>query len=472
MNILKKLDLFDQNVTLYTKSSSKIATLLGFSFTILSVILFMIIFYLEAYEVFKRETPNVASYKQNLNKNNSTLTFNKNTFNFYINLRSIDKETLLKNFKMRSEYNFKDEWGSENVPLEECNANDKAQFSYFLGEGFEFDSMGYNLCPRIDFTKLDNKNRFKGMEYEFSIFGCSGDDPDCIRDEELYRYFHEESIGSYFYFVDSERDLTNYTNPYSFDLNDNFIKTKRMTIKLEGSEITTESLFSFNKFKTSQFNVLSTEESKISATNTFFSLKIVLDSKDMIVYHRTYKTLNSAFANSFALFKLITWLLKKMLKPYYGYYMNTIIMNKNFNYGESIQNFNHVRNKNVDSDMTVELTGNKKTKKLTTFSVIKNVSPLRYILCRGRNRTQLFYTQAEMVMSKHLSIENLFKTLIEYFKLKQFLLSANDAKALGSGNKLVLGSELGIDKENLKLENLLSNTDLNSKENTTNNINE
>jgi hypothetical protein len=83
---IKYFDLFSRSVTLYTKSDTKVYTYLGFYLSILTFILFGLIFYFEAYEVFKREHPNVVSFKQNINKNKSTLCVNSKTFNFYINL--------------------------------------------------------------------------------------------------------------------------------------------------------------------------------------------------------------------------------------------------------------------------------------------------------------------------------------------------------------------------------------------------
>jgi hypothetical protein len=233
------------------------------------------------------------------------------------------------------------------------------------------------------------------------------------------------------------------------------------SIKLEGSEIQTQSLFSssLNIENHSQFNILKTKGKSNKDKSKFISYTLTFESKDMYMYYRSYKTLNYAFANSFALFKLITWVIAVILSPYYTYYKNTNIINKNFNYGESFsEHKTSKQNINSKNDIIVELTGIKKQPKLTTGLVIKNVSCFRYMLCRRRNSTKDFYNNAKFVISKYLSIEKLFLHLVEYYRLKEYLLNQNDIIKFNSmRRKLILCNKLK--KEELKLRLVINDSD-------------
>jgi hypothetical protein len=465
-NCIKYFDFFSKNVTLYTRSSSKVYTCLGFILTIISVMLFGLIFYFESYEVFKREHPNAVLYRQNINRNNSTLSINNNIFNFYINLDfNFPKEMLYNHLRISAEYRLNGHSYTEEVSFEECNDKDKIIFEKLLKRNVSLEAYGINLCPRMNFEKLENNNNFNKFDFTFEIRECDGKNKSCIPDYDFYhRLNHGNSsyIVAQLYYIDSRMDLTDYDNPYWVEF-EHFIALsghrKLNKIKLEGSEISTQSLFSFNKFeKKSQFSVLSSDisDNKFHWVTPFISYQISFNSRDMYIYNRTYKTLNSAFANSFALFKLITWVFSIILSPYYTYYKNTYIINNNFE--QSVQAGNKVNNINISNDITIGITSPSKPTKLTTCKVIKNVSLMRYLLCRKSNRIRSFYNQAQILIGYSLSIENLFRHIVDYSKLKDTLLSSKTICELDTlGQKLVLNDDLNFKKKFLQLELLIVN---------------
>jgi hypothetical protein len=194
--IVNTFDLFGKNVTLYTNSYTKITTNIGFFLTTISVILFSVIFYYESYEVFKREHPTVISYKQNLNKNNSTLTLNNNTFNYFINLDiSFNPEKLFKNFYIESYlgFDFVDSESSLDIINHEiCNEKDKVYFSNLIND-FNFPE-GVNLCPRINSVDYKDVSSFNNFFVSFEIRTCQTSMPDCIKDIDLMKKFGMANI--------------------------------------------------------------------------------------------------------------------------------------------------------------------------------------------------------------------------------------------------------------------------------------
>jgi hypothetical protein len=189
VNIINSFDLFGKSISFYTKSSSKVTTWIGFTLSVVSVFLFCLIFYFEAYEVFSRENPNIVSYKQNIYKNNSTLSINKDTFNFFITLYiDFPEEKLFQNFLIVSYFEFRQETKksfSAGVRLEKCNENDKSYFSSY-SDNFDFPKKGINLCLRSNFADIENVKSFREFHYQFHIKKCEENFPSCTVDEELY----------------------------------------------------------------------------------------------------------------------------------------------------------------------------------------------------------------------------------------------------------------------------------------------
>jgi hypothetical protein len=461
-NIINTFDLFGKPVTLYTKSYSRVTTCIGFTLTIISVLLFCLIFYFESYEVFKREYPNLISYKQNLNANNTTLAINNNTLNFFINVQiSFDPEKLFKNFHMRSVLTIKTDskLTEHRIKFEICNDNDKGVLSRLV-EAFDFPAQGINLCPKFNFSEIETVKNLDSFSLDFEIDECDQLPYICTRDHDLYKSirFRDHKFSSDIYFVNSLLDLKNPDKPFQFKLNKFFAKRPSSTfIKLEGFEIFTHSLFTYSQ--NSQFSIRNHKEKIYNNREKIIYFNISFKTKDMFIYHRSYKTLNAAFANSFALFKLITWVISVVLGPYYTYYKNMIIINKNFNYGESCLQNKVEQNKDISINTnTAELVSVNKSHKLTTCSVIKNVSCLRYFICRRRNKVRDFYGKAKLVFSKYLSIENLLLHVVEYCRLKEILLNEKTVEGLDTiSRKLVLTDKLK--KEELMLNILVRDRD-------------
>jgi hypothetical protein len=129
--IINIFDLYGKHISLYTKSSSKATTCVGFLFTVISFMLLSLILYFECYEIFKRENPSIISYRQNLNKNNSTLSISNNAFNYYINIeRDFELVDYLNYFEISSNIGFIDgeDLPSVKVSYEHCNDKDRLHF--------------------------------------------------------------------------------------------------------------------------------------------------------------------------------------------------------------------------------------------------------------------------------------------------------------------------------------------------------
>jgi hypothetical protein len=457
--LINTLDLYGKQASLYTKSSSKATTCVGFTFTIISFILFSLILYFELYEVFKREHPNVIFYKQNKHSKDSTLSISNNSLNFFITLhKNFEKDNFLSYFHIDSAIQYEGIDSPARIFYENCNDEDKLHFQNFINN-FEFPN-ATNICPRINYNKTENvKNGFNLLFY---IFECGTGYRDCIVDADLNRRIRKEefNIKAELNFFNNQIDMTNYESPYISNIKQVYSYTNfplETLIELEGTEINSQTFFSFSSPTTLQGRFGIQSSYVYPKGEEFICFIMNFYSNNVFVYKRMYKTFNSAFATSFALFKLFNQIISILLSPIYTYYMNTIIINKNFNYELSTCNKEAPININKPKEISLELYKSR-AKKLTTLIVLKNVSLLRCLICR-RNRTKVFYDQAIYVIHKHLSVENLFYYLVEYFKCKKLLLSKGSEEFLldTEGNKLILGNEKKINNENLGLDVLVDN---------------
>jgi hypothetical protein len=363
-NLISILDLYGKRVSLYTKSSTKATTCVGFIFTIISFLLFCLILYFELYEVFKREHPNVISSKHH---DNSTLSITNNTMNFFINInKDFEKDNFLQYFHIESYVRFEGIGSLLSISYENCTEIDKSYLQNFF-TNFEFP-IGTNICPRINYKEIENLESFHGFNIFFYIYECSISDKDCIADSDLYNRIRKGdfSINSVLKFVNNQIDMTNYENPYSFEMREFYSYSTYPLdniIELEGTEINSQTLISFNApiVLQSRFNVQSLHP--IPKATEFNGFRVSFSSNNTYSYKRMYKTFNSAFATSFALFKLFNQIISIILSPIYTYYMNTIIINKNFNYELSTYTEGST-NTNKMRESTLELY-NRKAKELS-----------------------------------------------------------------------------------------------------------
>jgi hypothetical protein len=171
-------------------------------------------------------------------------------------------------------------------------------------------------------------------------------------------------------------------------------------------------------------------------------------------------------ANTLVIFNLLKWVISLLLNRYYSYSKSTFIINKTFEYGgytqENINNNTYNSNtsikSNADKEILIERTEKGTFKTLTTSMGLKYVTLLRYILCRKRNQIKAFYSKAKGIIYKQLSLENLLSFLIEYYRLKKYLLNEKDIEELNCVNQKILLFNFNEEKDMNMLVNFY-NTD-------------
>jgi hypothetical protein len=382
------------------------------------------------------------------------------TLKFFININiSPFKENLLKYFDLSdSQYDFEKDYHIYTkypISFDICNDNDLALFRNHF-EDFNFPE-GINLCPKINF--LIPATSFDMFEVAFFLKECNDETKGCTRDQIFYEQLRNNtySLNPLLYFISSNEDMQNYNEPFLFKfIKIDFELLTSTAIKLVGLEITSEPMFGiFEPFKSCQVKI---NHVKISQPldDELLSFWLYLNSTDIFFHHRTYKTLSSAFSNAFSLFKLYSWIFSLLLSSYYSYNINNIIINKNFDYENSIA-YNRVDSNMSESTKRISnlseivsnqnnlLITNKVNKKLTISLICKKVTCFRYLFCNKVNKTKSFYDSSNYIIKKYLSVEQLLFYLVEHCKIKKFVIEGRNLSEYDLKEKLILSSE---EKEN------------------------
>jgi hypothetical protein len=251
--------------------------------------------------------------------------------------------------------------------------------------------------------------------------------------------------------------MQNYNKPFLFELIKIDLEVLTLSaIKLVGSEITSEPIFGiFEPYKNCQVKINHVQKAQPDK-GELLSFWIYFNSANIFFHHRTYKTLSSAFSNAFSLFKLYSWVFSLLLSSYYSYNINNIIINKNFDYGNSIA-YNRVDSNMSESTKRISnlseivsnqnnlLITNKVNKKLTISLICKKLTCLRYLLCNKVNKTKSFYDSSNCIIKKYLSVEQLLFYLVEHCRIKKLVIEERNLSESDWKDKLILSSE---EKEN------------------------
>jgi hypothetical protein len=467
MNYLFRIfDLYKKPITLPIKSHHIYSNITGFLASLITYIAFGIHFYFESYEVFAREHPNVLSNKNNINfSQSSSLRVSNETFRFFITLDDNDSynktDNLLSYFEIHSYFTTAFDEERQPIKFTECTSNDLSNFSKHTKNAIP----GIKLCPRIDFSIPVNS--LKEFELTFDIKECEDETKGCKRNPE---FFYEslkisKKIYSRFAFMDFRENMLNFTNPFEYDVRYLGVNTPNtsLNVKLKGSEIKTQSLFGFYETE-SHLEFSKHSYSKVDYSGVIFRFTISFNPKDMTFYQRIYKTFTGAFSNTYSLFKLYSWLFSIFLNIHYSYNINNIIINTNFDYESSLKNSNNFLNRRNSLSSSINeadlsrkefLKESKferaKSKSLTVYSIYKNVSCWRFLICKRKNLTKKFYESSLKLINKHLSIEQLFIYLIEFTRGKNYSMT-NCLKT----ERLVLDLTSNLNSESPKIVNILT----------------
>jgi hypothetical protein len=456
--IFRFLDVYKQPITLPIESEYKYSSVSGSFMSVVTFLIFTCHFYLESYEVFKREHPNVFTNKNTIHiSNDPSLVISNKTLSFFINIRPyFERENLLSYFNIISNYHTFGQYNQEDLVFNECTSEDITRLSKLLTNLTM--PIGINLCPQISFTLPANS--FKNFDLNFSFRKCNDEKIGCKQDIELYKRLTagELKMSTELFFINAQEEMLNSEHPFSFELIGKGINTlgKALSFELEGSEVTTQSIFWYEGYKESHLKIAkySSEE---AAYYELFSYQIKFNANDINFHRRTYKTLSTSFANAYSLFKFYSWFFAVILSNYYSFNINNII-NKNFDYKNSINKVdtnNYINTKRLKQTITSinyisesdssQFSSTKSNKQLTTGDasltlslIYRKVSCCRVILCDTKNTTRIFYKKVSKIIREYLSVEQLLFDLIEFSRVRDALIEKECLISFEKHEKLVI----------------------------------
>jgi hypothetical protein len=454
--LIKTFDFYKKPISLPIESETKKSTLFGSLITIITVAILSIHFYYESHEVFTKNHPTVLTTKKSELFDTSPFILSKESLNFYIKINpSFERENLLDCFNLKTTYYVMgDIIDNGHLKFTQCNEEDQERFRKFI-PGFNLP-YGIALCPRIEFKlKADS---FKNFGIRFSLQECKTDSSGCKTDKDLYEKLNnrEYFLDSYIFFLNGQPRLDFYNNPFTFyPYRESSLNGKSLRVSIEDTVVSTPPSFGYSESSKLAYLRATKFEELEMALGSFVSFDILLNTDDTVFYHRKYKTLTSAFVNTFTFFQFYSWLFSLLLNGYYTFNIEAVIINKNFE-------ASNLDKANQAADQTFNIQGNLNTivmsqKGFNNAYRIKNRLDdsfyLKKIACcnKKNNKSIQFYNNAVRIIRKHLSVEQLFSHLIELTRLKLYFNESRNFQVSNEVDKLVLdcNDEMGNSIKNI-----------------------
>jgi hypothetical protein len=447
MDCIFYLDLFGQKPELFINKKTIMRTYLGLLISLLTYILFILIFLYELQDVVYKQNPNIMINNFDAETYKSSITFNNNTFRFIV-AESNDERT--KYFKLEGNMAFSYHKSDELIHISKPFNFSKCE-SHELGEDyngwFNKNNNSTALCPRnLYSSEFENITNFE-FYLIITLRECMGNESGCIVNKTIYDEIKEEEKTYLYTSLFKSMSLNVFENDKPF-----YSKSQISDLSLGKECRSTQYLFGINELISNQNLIFKSSklESNFDLKKTkvkYYDLKR-LRSKIFFRYKprdnivkvtvRSYKSLSTVIANSFSLIRLALFIINKLVKYHVKYSIEEVILAKNFYFGgkasDDADNSYKVMQRLDTKKPLVKLFKANGVKKppnqgnLSIKDIYTNISCWRYFLCRRRNNALRFYKEAGGVMSKYLSIEYLLYTLLEFKRLKLKLKEDNNTK--------------------------------------------
>jgi hypothetical protein len=435
LNNLLMFDMYHEQVKLKINGRGEMRTFLGLFMSFLTFLIWILIFYIELYEVIVKEKPNISTNKINSQFYNQSISFNPNTIKFFLR-KNRDDKYLSKYFKLESnlflsEYNdpkknSKFSFVNHNKPFDfiECDSNEIPE----VAKGYLTDDSQVLLCPRNfnldDFAQI---NRFD-FALTFAIRKCFPYETDCSFDDEVFDKFKDGTLTANYQllFYNPYINFFSHDHPFEDEFNVYDLspqpQSRIHTLFLKTKELVTLSNYLFeNKHKEAKFAIKDHNIEK----NTYLRSEVNINYKlgEIEVIRRNYKTLLTALANSYSLIKIFSIFVLIFMRYYTSYSIEEIVYNRNFEHINSDTDTSRPR-RDVNLLTRVEVSKplvRRPSKKITVGRMCLNTSCWRYLCCKGSNNDLRFYNKASYLFREYTSVENIIYLLMDYVNLKNSL---------------------------------------------------
>jgi hypothetical protein len=409
---LLQLDIYKSSADIYINKESKHKTWMGTYISLLMIIFSFTVIYLEFHDVFTKTNPTIITNTFESEFYNPDLKLTSENFRFRLNPSN---QTLAKYFKIDYYVNY-----------------------YHLDKGvYRPDTL--TLTDLAGFYPTMSSKNLKAFNVTIGIRQCEQTDKGCVVDPELYQRLQNgtQKFEIAFEFIYSTMNIHEGERLIPQRYRSALILSKESSVaivKLKPVEITTVSnaIFDYtNTFRT--FALDGTDVKHTPGLKSYIS--IICPRSQILVIKRHYKGVTSAIANSYTVIAIFFYLSNLLVASYYKYSINKIILLKNFDVEKSISG---TRGTNIQLAESSDVSSGGNVIKYTNVNREIRVAPpskcpkwlrwLDYLRCcrKEQSRSIKFTAQANSVIRKYLSVENIFNIMLDYLRVKDVLLDRGD----------------------------------------------
>jgi hypothetical protein len=451
MDYIIYLDLFGQKPGLFINRKAQMRTYIGLLLSLLTYILFILIFLYELQEMLYKQNPNIITNTFDAETYKSSIRFNNNTFRFIVaevndertQYFKLEGYLMLSYYKIDRLIQISKFFSFSKCEPSEVDEDYKVWFNTFYNDTA--------LCPRNLYSpEIENITNFE-FHLKITLRECMDHDSSCTVNKTLYDEMRKGKNEFGYNSLIKANHLNVFENDKPF-----YSKVKISTLFLGQQCKTSKYSFGVNELVSNENYIL--KSSKVERHFDLKSIEIeeheglkslysevlfhrVIQDNTVKVTIRNYKSLTTVIANSFSLIRLALFIIDKLFKYHVKYSIEEVILGNNFYYegnkaqGSGINDNSCLKvatglNNTKPVAKFIEVGNSKKLSKqgnLSIKDIYLNISCWRYLLCRRRIRMLQFYKEANsVVISKYFSVEYLLYTLLEFKRFKLLSLKEKD----------------------------------------------
>jgi hypothetical protein len=419
-------DIYAPSITLYYRQGLSYKTILGSTFSIITIILFIFHFYIEANEVFAKNTPFISYYTKN-----TISTYKQGNLPLYVFQwnNSTDYDILpYFNFTV---INYYDETANETITFSQLRYCTPLDLD-------EFDKL-YNMnLSEAGYCLDDGHYDQTATNVLISILPCEYNTSTCTVNTNLYlSILANETIVSFTVLhivpiinpADYDRPFRYGANFYQFDLYSKpFIYVSAIEVEL----ITQNPSFLVSETKESYYTSIEDPNSQRGYGEIYYRFGINLASDDGIVrvYNRNYKSLPVALAATLSIMKIYAFVFNIINRSYCRGGLESEIIGRCFDYNIGCDTTKYKIQKDA-SDYPLIPVVRKHKFKIHFPDYRLNI---KRCLCMKKNVMESFFTKARDKFTYQLNIQNLCFKLFEFDEIKYNLREHMDQRTLKPGD--------------------------------------
>jgi hypothetical protein len=305
-SIITKIDLFGQGIELRIDKLVKSQTLFGGLLTIIMIILLFFMFFFSSQDVLYHTNPQI-SLEQQINSQMSPIFLDGNTMPISISLTLNGNFALYKPeyfnyyFSLRYGLTTAESLTEEFFNLTQCR---KDLFPMVTQEAYDKLNIDQNLCVDGQNITLSGGWSDEYISYiSIRIAICTGSD-NCAPYEEIVDYVKSNTFFWNLYYMNTNVNPQNYTDPISYNLVNYYKLIKLGSYKLTELYIRPQTLKSDGGFifksniytDTVAFDYDNYDDSSLDDSLTLVDFQIYL-SANKFIYHRNYMKIQEVLAS-------------------------------------------------------------------------------------------------------------------------------------------------------------------------------